>query len=122
MQPRVATSRPSGPPDNLSGPPDNPSGPPDNLSGPPDRIAGLPVARTVLRRPRVSVWKSTKARQLFKALERIGWTETRRSGSHRTMVRPGWPPMSFAFHDSEEIGARMVAKIAKKMGLRPHDL
>jgi hypothetical protein len=28
----------------------------------------------------------------------------------------------FAFHDDEEIGPRMLARIAKRTGLRPDDL
>jgi len=28
----------------------------------------------------------------------------------------------FAFHDAEEIGPRMLARIAKRTGLRPEDL
>lgn len=30
--------------------------------------------------------------------------------------------MTFAFHDSDEIGPRMVAKVAKDGGLLPDDL
>jgi hypothetical protein len=30
--------------------------------------------------------------------------------------------MAFAFHDSDEIGPRMLARIAKLTGLRPEDL
>jgi hypothetical protein len=44
------------------------------------------------------------------------------SGSHKTLSRPGWPDMVFAFHDGEEIGPRMLARIAKHTGLRPEDL
>jgi len=56
------------------------------------------------------------------ALLRIGWTIKRQSGSHRTLSRPGWADYTFAFHDDDEIGPRMLAKIAKKTGLRPDDL
>jgi len=52
----------------------------------------------------------------------LGWKDKRRSGSHRTQVRPGWPDMVFAFHDNEEIGPRMLARIAKVTGLKPEDL
>ena len=34
----------------------------------------------------------------------------------------GWPDYAFAFHDSDEIGPRMVARVAKHTGLRPEDL
>jgi hypothetical protein len=38
------------------------------------------------------------------------------------MERPGWPDFVFAFHDRDEIGPKMLARIAKKTGLRPEDL
>lgn len=38
------------------------------------------------------------------------------------MARPGWPDFVFAFHDREEIGPRMLARIAKHTGLKPEDL
>jgi predicted RNA binding protein YcfA (HicA-like mRNA interferase family) len=46
----------------------------------------------------------------------------RSSGSHRTLERPGWPDVVFAFHDDEEIGPRMLARIARRTGLTPEDL
>ena len=46
----------------------------------------------------------------------------RQSGSHRTLVREGWPDMVFAFHDGEEIGPRMLARIAKHTDITPEDL
>jgi predicted RNA binding protein YcfA (HicA-like mRNA interferase family) len=46
----------------------------------------------------------------------------RQSGSHRTLARSGWPDYVFAFHDGEEIGPNMMARIAKKTGLTPNDL
>jgi predicted RNA binding protein YcfA (HicA-like mRNA interferase family) len=56
------------------------------------------------------------------ALQRIGWTIKRQSGSHRTLSRDGWPDFVFAFHDNDEIGPRMLARIAKRTGLTPTDL
>jgi predicted RNA binding protein YcfA (HicA-like mRNA interferase family) len=56
------------------------------------------------------------------ALLRIGWTVKRQSGSHCTLARDGWPDFVFAFHEREEIGPRMLARIAKRTGLRPEDL
>src|SRR6267142_3192200 len=53
---------------------------------------------------------------------RIGWTLKRQSGSHKTLSRPGWPDVVFAFHDGEEIGPRMLARMAKRTGLKPDDL
>jgi len=46
----------------------------------------------------------------------------RQSGSHRTLSRYGWPDFVFAFHNKEEIGPRMLARIAKQTGLTPSDL
>jgi predicted RNA binding protein YcfA (HicA-like mRNA interferase family) len=70
----------------------------------------------------VSEWPSVKAKRLLAALRSIGWTVKRQSGSHRTLSRGGWPDMVFAFHDREEIGPRMLARIAKLTGLTPNDL
>jgi predicted RNA binding protein YcfA (HicA-like mRNA interferase family) len=56
------------------------------------------------------------------ALLRIGWTIKRESSSHKTLARPGWPDYVFAFHDREEIGPKMLARIGKKTGLTPDDL
>jgi len=39
-----------------------------------------------------------------------------------TLSRPGSADVVFAFHDDEEIGPRMLARIAKRTGLRPEDL
>jgi len=70
----------------------------------------------------MSRWPSTKARRVLAALERLGWSIKRTSGSHRTLARPDWPDVVFAFHDDEEIGPRMLARIAKRTGLTPDDL
>ena len=70
----------------------------------------------------MSVWPSTRARRVLAALLRIGWAVKRQSGSHRTLSRPGWADVVFAFHDDEEIGRRMLARIAKRTGLEPEDL
>jgi predicted RNA binding protein YcfA (HicA-like mRNA interferase family) len=70
----------------------------------------------------VSSWPSTRAREVLSALQRIGWSVKRQSGSHRTLSRPGWPDYVFAFHDGEEVGPRMLARIAKHTGLTPDDL
>jgi predicted RNA binding protein YcfA (HicA-like mRNA interferase family) len=70
----------------------------------------------------VTSWPATPARRVLAALLRIGWTLKRSSGSHRTLARQGWPDYVFAFHDSDEIGPRMLARIAKRTGLTPDDL
>jgi hypothetical protein len=38
------------------------------------------------------------------------------------LVRDGWLDYTFAFHDREEIGPRMLARIDRRTGLTPHDL
>jgi len=38
------------------------------------------------------------------------------------LARAGWDNVVFAFHDDDEIGPRMLSRIAKKTGLRPEDL
>ena len=70
----------------------------------------------------MSSWRATKSKRVLAALERLGWKEKRPSGSHRTLSRPGWADVVFAFHDNEEIGPRMLARIAKVTGLAPEDL
>lgn len=70
----------------------------------------------------MTAWGSTKARRVFAALLRTGWKLKRESGSHRTLSRDGWPDFVFAFHDGEEIGPRMLARIARHTGLRPEEL
>jgi predicted RNA binding protein YcfA (HicA-like mRNA interferase family) len=70
----------------------------------------------------MSEWSSTRARRVLAALLRIGWIVKRQSGSHRTLSRFGWPDFVFAFHDNEELGPRMLARIAKRTGLSPEDL
>ena len=70
----------------------------------------------------MSDWPSTKAARVLAALRRIGWTVKRQTGSHRTLERAGDPNYVFAFHDGDEIGPRMLARIAKHTGLKPEDL
>ena len=70
----------------------------------------------------MSRWPASKARRILAALLRLGWRIKRQSGSHRTLARDGWQDVVFAFHDEEEIGPRMLARIARRTGLRPEDL
>jgi predicted RNA binding protein YcfA (HicA-like mRNA interferase family) len=70
----------------------------------------------------VSQWPAAKARRVLAALLRLGWTIKRERGSHRTLARSGWPDFVFAFHDQEELGPRMLARVAKHTGLTPEDL
>ena len=71
----------------------------------------------------MSQWPSTKASRVFAALVRIGWSVKRHvRGSHRVLARPNWPDVVFAFHESDDIGPRMLARIDKRTGLKPEDL
>jgi predicted RNA binding protein YcfA (HicA-like mRNA interferase family) len=70
----------------------------------------------------MSQWPSAKAKRVLAALLRMGWSVKRQSGSHRTLSREGWPDAVFAFHDGDEIGPRMLARLAKHTGLKPEDL
>ncbi len=70
----------------------------------------------------MSLWPAAKAQRVLAALLRIGWTIKRQSSSHRTLQRHHWPDFVFAFHDGEEIGPRMLARIAKQTGLKADDL
>jgi predicted RNA binding protein YcfA (HicA-like mRNA interferase family) len=71
----------------------------------------------------MSAWPAIKAQRVLAALLRIGWAVKRQSGgSHRVLQRNSWPDFVFAFHDADEIGPRMLARIARRTGLRPEDL
>ncbi len=67
-------------------------------------------------------WPSTKAPQVLRALLKAGWTIKRQTGSHRVLSKEGSPDFVFAFHDREEIGPAMLARIAKQTGLRPEQV
>ena len=70
----------------------------------------------------MSVWPAVKAKRVLAALFRLGWEQKRQTGSHRTLSRDEWPDVVFAFHAGEEIGPRMLARLAKNTGLKPEDL
>jgi len=70
----------------------------------------------------MSQWPAIKAKRLLAALYSIGWSLKRQSGSHRTLAREGWVDVVFAFHDGEEVGPRMLVRIAKHTGITPDDL
>ena len=70
----------------------------------------------------MSQWPSAKAKQVLSALQSLGWQVVRTSDSHKTLKRPGFADFVFAFHDTQEIGPKMLARIAKRTGLRPEDL
>ena len=67
-------------------------------------------------------WPSSRASRVLAALLKIGWSVKRQTGSHKVLEREDWPDFVFAFHDREEIGPRMLTRIAKRTGLDPSDL
>jgi predicted RNA binding protein YcfA (HicA-like mRNA interferase family) len=74
----------------------------------------------------MSQWPSSRAAKVWRALLRIGWREKPRiskSGSHRQLEHADYSyEFTWAFHDQDEIGPKMLAKIAKRTGLKPEDL
>jgi predicted RNA binding protein YcfA (HicA-like mRNA interferase family) len=70
----------------------------------------------------MSQWPSTKAKRVLATLLKLGWQIKRQSGSHRTLTHEGWSDYVFAFHDNEELGPRMLSRVAKHTGLKPNDL
>jgi len=71
----------------------------------------------------MSQWPSTKARRVLAALLKIGWRVKREvGGSHKVLEREGYADYVFAFHDNEEIGPKMLARISNDTGLTPADL
>ncbi len=70
----------------------------------------------------MSKWPSINAKRLLSALLKIGWSVKRQSGSHKTLERQDYPDYVFAFHDSVEVGSKMLARVAKHTGLKPEDL
>jgi predicted RNA binding protein YcfA (HicA-like mRNA interferase family) len=65
---------------------------------------------------------SVKAKRVLAALFSIGWRVKRQTGSHKILSRDQDADFIFAFHDGEEIGPRMLARLAKHTGLKPGDL
>lgn len=70
----------------------------------------------------MSQWASAKAKRVLAALLRVGWQIKRETGSHKVLSRRGYPDVVFAFHNKDEIGPKMLARIAKHTGLKPEDL
>ncbi len=71
----------------------------------------------------MSKWPSTKAQRVLIALNHIGWEIKCQSGSsHRVLTKSGWLDFVFSFHEQEEIGSKMLARIGEKTGLTPKDL
>ncbi len=69
----------------------------------------------------MSNWPSTKAEPVLAALLGIGWPAKRQTGSHKTLACDGSQDFVFADRDGDEIGPRMLARIAKHTGLKRSD-
>jgi predicted RNA binding protein YcfA (HicA-like mRNA interferase family) len=67
-------------------------------------------------------WPATKASKVLKTLLAFGWQIKRQKGSHRILSKRGKSDITFAFHQKEEIGPKMLSRIAKHSGLTPKDL
>jgi len=63
-----------------------------------------------------------QAKRVLAALLGIGWPAKRQTGSHKTWACDGSQDFVFAVHGGDEIGPRMLARIAKHTGLKPSDL
>jgi len=70
----------------------------------------------------MSRWGSTSSSRVLRALFKKGWQLKRQTGSHRVLSKEGFPDYVFPFHENEEIGPRMLSRIAKHTGLTPEDL
>jgi len=68
------------------------------------------------------MWPAVKAKKVLRALESTGWIVIRQRGSHRIMSKTGYPDFTFAFHNKEDIGPKMLSRIAKYTDLTPNDL
>jgi predicted RNase H-like HicB family nuclease/predicted RNA binding protein YcfA (HicA-like mRNA interferase family) len=80
-----------------------------------DRIeteGSLPGITDITFFPAMPQWPSVKASRLRLALNNIGWAVKRQDSSHKTLARTGLPDYVFAFHDNEEIGPRMLARVS----------
>jgi predicted RNA binding protein YcfA (HicA-like mRNA interferase family) len=62
-----------------------------------------------------------KAREVRKALEKLGWEEVRCKGSHHTLRR-GQDNQTFSWHDSDELGTTQLRIVAKAFGVSVDDL
>ena len=70
----------------------------------------------------MSNWPAATASRVLGALLEIGWrikTTIRLTSNTGARLMAGF---RFAFHDSEEIGPRMLARVAKRTGLTANDL
>jgi predicted RNA binding protein YcfA (HicA-like mRNA interferase family) len=74
--------------------------------------SGIPSYLTC---PCSTVLGMAKAARMLAALKRDGWIETRRSGSHRVLIK-GDQQRIWAYHDGVDLGGPAMARIARDYG------
>jgi predicted RNA binding protein YcfA (HicA-like mRNA interferase family) len=62
-----------------------------------------------------------KAGRVLAALKRDGWVQTRRSGSHRVLVK-GDQQRVWAYHDGVDLGGPAMSRIARDYGYMVDEL
>lgn len=68
-------------------------------------------------------WKSTKARKVLTALQRLGYVPAKsRRGSHLKLKHPERGTYLWSFMGGDELGPPMLKRIARETGLTPDDL
>ncbi len=69
----------------------------------------------------MSRWPSSKTKKVYKALLKIGWVKHHiiKASSHQQLKHPEHPDFTWAFNETDEIGPKMLARIAKHTGLTP---
>ncbi len=73
-------------------------------------VGGMPYGRGM-----------AKAARILAALIRDGWVESRRSGSHRVLVK-GDQQRVWAYHDGVDLGSPALARIARDYGYTVDEL
>ena len=71
----------------------------------------------------MSQWPSVKAKKAFKALLKLGWVVVSQSGSHIKLKHKesAYPQYVWSFGDGDELGSKILSRIAKHTGLNPED-
>lgn len=68
-------------------------------------------------------YPSVKASDLIRILRGLGYEIDRAKGSHKRMKAKGRPPLTFAFHDGQNVPPGLVKKIlTKDIGLSEEDI
>jgi predicted RNA binding protein YcfA (HicA-like mRNA interferase family)/predicted RNase H-like HicB family nuclease len=60
---------------------------------------------------RYGPWASRNSQQLVGTLLKLRWSIKRQFSSHKIFEREGYPDYVFAFHDDEEVGSKMLARV-----------